>query len=58
MSIAKVIWFGLALGFLGGCSHLCLKRNPAAGESSTIHIVATTDLHGYILPQKNPDGTT
>jgi len=33
------------------------SRSPASDESS-IHIVATTDVHGYLLQQKNPDGSS
>jgi 5'-nucleotidase len=55
--MGRLIFTFIAIGIIAvACSTLAPRRGPA-GDGSSIHVIATTDLHGYILPQKNADGS-
>jgi len=42
---------------LSGCTHKDL-RQPAGATDIHIHLISTSDLHGYLLPEKSPAGLT
>jgi 5'-nucleotidase len=52
----KVITALSILALIASCSSVQKSRTPADVSDKTIHIVSTTDLHGYLVAEKNKAG--